>query len=225
MPLQALPKNSPPGSAFHHWQQSLLKTSVRASTDSGARAPTNRSVALLISVTALVWSLFQLWIAQPQLWFGQYVTVLNSSQTRPIHLMFAVFLAFLAYPAFKSSPRDRIPLADWALALIGCELRESDYFGRILPPDPSHLRWCLGDPQSLDPARYELALEEDLFAHLYDPLVLRDEPQAQHGRTLGVPVADLARQLGRGFQVRNPSPRPSEVRRGTDTSSWRPIRP
>ncbi|MBT8456876.1 MAG: TRAP transporter permease [Alphaproteobacteria bacterium] len=88
-----------------------------ASTDSGARAPTNRSVALLISVTALVWSLFQLWIAQPQLWFGQYLPVLNASQTRPIHLMFAVFLAFLAYPAFKNSPRDRIPVGDWILAL------------------------------------------------------------------------------------------------------------
>ena len=90
-----------------------------ASSDSGARAPTNRSVALLISATALIWSLFQLWIAQPQLWFGQYVTVLNSSQTRPLHLMFAIFLAFLAYPALKSSPRDRIPLFDWALALVG----------------------------------------------------------------------------------------------------------
>ncbi|MEM0937204.1 MAG: TRAP transporter permease [Pseudomonadota bacterium] len=90
-----------------------------ASTDSGGRNPTSQSVALLISVTALVWSLFQLWIAQPQLWFGQYLPVLNSSQTRPIHLMFAIFLAFLAYPAFKGSPRDRIPMVDWALALIG----------------------------------------------------------------------------------------------------------
>ncbi len=88
-----------------------------ASSDSGARAPSNRSIALLISVTALVWSLFQLWIAQPQLWFGQYLPVLNASQTRPIHLMFAVFLAYLAYPAFKNSPRDRIPVADWILAL------------------------------------------------------------------------------------------------------------
>jgi TRAP-type uncharacterized transport system fused permease subunit len=42
-----------------------------ASTDSGARKPSNRAVALVISGTALVWSLFQLWIAQPQLWFGE----------------------------------------------------------------------------------------------------------------------------------------------------------
>jgi TRAP transporter 4TM/12TM fusion protein len=90
-----------------------------ASTDSGARAPSNRWVALLISGTALLWSLFQLWIAQPQLWFGQYLPVLNSSQTRPIHLMFAIFLAFLAYPALKRSPRHHVPLTDWALALIG----------------------------------------------------------------------------------------------------------
>jgi len=90
-----------------------------ASTDSGARSPTNRAVALLIAGTALAWSLFQLWIAQPQLWFGAYLPVLNSSQTRPIHLMFAIFLAFLAYPAFKRSPRHQVPLADWTLALVG----------------------------------------------------------------------------------------------------------
>ena len=90
-----------------------------ASTDSGARAPSNRTVALLISGLALAWSLFQLWIAQPQLWFAQYLPVLNSSQTRPIHLTFAIVLAFLAYPALTSSPRDRIPVTDWALAAVG----------------------------------------------------------------------------------------------------------
>ncbi|WP_375550820.1 TRAP transporter permease [Rhodophyticola porphyridii] len=86
-----------------------------ASTDSGARAPANRNVALLIAGLALIWSLFQLWIAQPQLWFAEYLSVMNSSQTRPIHLTFAIVLAFLAYPAFKSSPRDRIPIFDWIL--------------------------------------------------------------------------------------------------------------
>jgi TRAP transporter 4TM/12TM fusion protein len=89
-----------------------------ASTDSGARDPENRNVALMITGLALLWSLFQLWIAQPQLWFGQYLPVLNSSQTRPIHLTFAVLLAFMAYPAFKSSPRTYIPIADWLLAAI-----------------------------------------------------------------------------------------------------------
>ena len=90
-----------------------------ASADSGARAPTNRAVALLISGLALAWSLFQLWIAQPQLWFAEYLPALNSSQTRPIHLTFAIVLAFLAYPAFRSSPRRHVPVTDWILMAVG----------------------------------------------------------------------------------------------------------
>lgn len=90
-----------------------------ASTDTGGRNPTNRAVAFFISGAAFAWSLFQLWIAQPQLWFGAWVPVLNSSQTRPVHLGFAILLAFLAYPALKSSPRNRIPITDWVLAIVG----------------------------------------------------------------------------------------------------------
>ncbi|MEM6637365.1 MAG: TRAP transporter permease [Pseudomonadota bacterium] len=90
-----------------------------ASTDTGGRVPDARWVALLISGLAMAWSLFQLWIAQPMLWFGQYLPVMNSSQTRPVHLMFAIVLAFLAYPAFKSSVRNKVPIVDWALAGVG----------------------------------------------------------------------------------------------------------
>jgi oligopeptide transport system substrate-binding protein len=59
-------------------------------------------------------------------------------------------------------------------ALLGCGLPEEEYFGRIPEPDSSHLRWCLGDPQSLDPARYELAIEDELFTNLYDVLLRPD---------------------------------------------------
>ncbi len=92
-----------------------------ASTDSGARNPRNRGVALLIAGLALFWSLFQVWIAEPQFWFGQlpFVKILGSEQTRPMHLALALALAFLAYPAAKTAPRDRIPLYDWALAILG----------------------------------------------------------------------------------------------------------
>ena len=90
-----------------------------ASTDSGGRSPENRNVALFISATAFLWSVFQLWIAQPQLWFAKYLPVMNSSQTRPVHLGFAILLAFLAYPALKSSPRHRIPITDWVMAAVG----------------------------------------------------------------------------------------------------------
>ncbi|MCO6062185.1 C4-dicarboxylate ABC transporter, partial [Pseudomonas sp. MOB-449] len=45
--------------------------------------------------------------------------VLNDTEARAIHLTFAIFLAFTAYPAMKNSPRDHIPLLDWILALAG----------------------------------------------------------------------------------------------------------
>jgi len=92
------------------------------STDSGARAPRNRMVAGLIAGLALAWSLFQIWIAEPQFWFAgdiPFLKILGSDQTRPMHLAFALTLAFLTYPALKTAPRDRIPLYDWALAIIG----------------------------------------------------------------------------------------------------------
>ncbi len=92
-----------------------------AQSDSGARNPRNRAVALLISGLALFWALFQIWVAEPQFWFGHlpFVKILGSDQTRPMHLALALTLAFLAYPAAKTSPRDRVPLYDWILAATG----------------------------------------------------------------------------------------------------------
>ena len=70
-----------------------------------------------ITTLALAWSLFQLWIASPlpfMLGFG----VLNDTETRAIHLTFALLLAYLVFPAFRRSPRDRVPLGDLALGLV-----------------------------------------------------------------------------------------------------------
>ena len=92
-----------------------------AEADTGARKPDAPIPAGILWSVPLVWSLFQLWIASP-LPFIIGVGVWNDTQTRAIHLAFAVFLAFVAYPTFKSSPRRHIPWIDWALALIaaGC---------------------------------------------------------------------------------------------------------
>ena len=90
-----------------------------SSADSGGRTPTNRYVAFLIAAAALIWSLFQIWIADPQFWLAQYipgVRIIGPDQTRPIHLTLALFLAFLVYPAFRSSPRKHVPILDWILA-------------------------------------------------------------------------------------------------------------
>ncbi len=133
-----------------------------ASSDTGARGSTG-SVGVFITVVALAWSLFQLWIASPipfMVGFG----VFNDTEARSIHLAFAIFLAFAAFPAARTpvqlglgvavpvilgvlffisakegtsvwwiplislavvaaillgSPKDRIPVWEWALAVVG----------------------------------------------------------------------------------------------------------
>ncbi|EGU46405.1 TRAP transporter, 4TM/12TM fusion protein [Vibrio ichthyoenteri ATCC 700023] len=86
--------------------------------DVGARLPggiMEKSIASL----ALLWSLFQLWIASP-LPFIVGFGVMNDTETRAIHLGFALLLAFLVFPAFKRSPRDRVPVSDIVFGLIAC---------------------------------------------------------------------------------------------------------
>jgi TRAP transporter 4TM/12TM fusion protein len=93
-----------------------LSTEELIAQDVGARLPVG-PMAQAIAGLALLWSLFQLWIASP-LPFVFGIGVLNDTETRSIHLAFALLLAFLAYPAFKRSPRDRVPLLDIALGLV-----------------------------------------------------------------------------------------------------------
>jgi TRAP transporter 4TM/12TM fusion protein len=85
--------------------------------DSGGRQP-GPFVRRLLLVVAVAWSLFQLWIASP-LPFSLGIFVLNDTESRAIHLAFAVFLSFMAYPATKRSPRDHVPVMDWVFALVG----------------------------------------------------------------------------------------------------------
>ena len=97
-------------------QEKQLSTEELIAQDVGARLPLGL-MGWLITGLALAWSLFQLWIASPlpfMLGFG----VLNDTETRAIHLTFALLLAYLVFPAFRRSPRDRVPLGDIALGLI-----------------------------------------------------------------------------------------------------------
>ncbi len=94
-----------------------------AQVDTGARVPAG-GIGKLILFTAFAWSLFQIWIASPlpflfTEWFGFSFGILNNTESRSIHLAFAVFLAFMSFPALKTSPRDRVPVVDWVLALVG----------------------------------------------------------------------------------------------------------
>ena len=99
-----------------------------AEVDTGGRKPTGFSAKLLI-VVPLLWSVFQLWYASPLPFmlsaalkdFSPMLAglmVINDTEARAIHLTFAMFLSFIAFPTFKSSPHDRIPLQDWIAGIV-----------------------------------------------------------------------------------------------------------
>ncbi len=85
--------------------------------DLGGREPGGK-IGLALALLAGAWSLFQVWYASP-LPFVFGFGILNDTEARAIHLAFAIFLAFCAFPAFKNSSRSVIPWSDWLLALLG----------------------------------------------------------------------------------------------------------
>ncbi len=102
-----------------------------AEAETGSRQPAG-AVGKVLILTALAWALFQLWVASP-LPFMTHFLLLNEFETRAVHLAFAVFLAYTAFPALKSSPRERIPLADWAMALVGgfCAIYPAVFYAEL----------------------------------------------------------------------------------------------
>ncbi len=95
-----------------------------AEADTGARNPSAKWQANLIIGTCIVWSLFQLYIASKVPGVLAQATGMSIfanivAQARFVHLAFAIMLATLAFPMFKSSPNDRIPWYDWALVFLG----------------------------------------------------------------------------------------------------------
>ncbi len=88
-----------------------------AEVESGARNPVGAVPKKILFFVPLIWTLFQLWYASP-LPFILNIFVINDTEARSIHLAFAMFLSYTAYPTFKSSPREYIPIQDWFLALV-----------------------------------------------------------------------------------------------------------
>ncbi|BBQ51366.1 C4-dicarboxylate ABC transporter [Aeromonas veronii] len=142
-------------------QDKQLSTEELIAQDVGARLPAG-AMGGIITLLALAWSLFQLWIASPlpfMLGFG----VLNDTETRSIHLTFALLLAFLVFPAFRTSPRDRVPFSDIALALIAAGAASYLFvMYQALAQRPGNLTItdlvtaCIGIPLLLEAARRAL---------------------------------------------------------------------
>jgi len=86
-----------------------------AEIDTGGRAPKGTISRNVLFFVPLAWTIFQLWYASP-LPFMLNIFVINDTEARSIHLAFAVFLAYTAFPTFKSSPKGHIPIQDWIIA-------------------------------------------------------------------------------------------------------------
>ncbi|MFC1877525.1 TRAP transporter permease [Thermodesulfobacteriota bacterium] len=89
-----------------------------AESDTGARNPTGTIPKNILFYVPLAWTLFQLWYASPLPYIFNFL-VFNSTEARAIHLAFAIFLSYTAYPTFKSSPRNYIPVQDWIVGIVG----------------------------------------------------------------------------------------------------------
>ncbi|RLA08476.1 MAG: C4-dicarboxylate ABC transporter [Gammaproteobacteria bacterium] len=90
--------------------------SLVAEAETGARSPDNLLIAKFLFYTALVWSVFQLYVSSPLVL--EFTPWMNADVVKRFHLIFAGFLAFLSYPAFKNSSRHHIPIVDWIMALL-----------------------------------------------------------------------------------------------------------
>lgn len=66
----------------------------------------------VIAAIALAWALFQLWYASP-------LSLISSNIARPIHLAFAIVLAFAIYPLRKNHQLNSIPWFDYVFAILG----------------------------------------------------------------------------------------------------------
>ena len=97
--------------------------------DKGARKLTGFLLSASLFI-ALFWSLFQIWVYSDfQLFFSKLyfwekfnlnsdILYFNNNIAKRVHLLFALLLAFIFYPAFKQSSRNHIPIYDWIFILL-----------------------------------------------------------------------------------------------------------
>ena len=178
-------QNQPTGKAL---SDAELEEMV-ASSDTGGRNPSKRSLYLLMAGLALAWSLFQLWFASPipsilsqyesTRWIAN-LTAFNSGEARSIHLAFAILLCFLSYPAFKDSPRGFVPVPDWILGILGAFCAFYLFlFSR------TYMGWVFGTTLSDRPANPNLF---DIGVAVVGILILLEATR----RSLGPPLAIVA---------------------------------
>jgi TRAP transporter 4TM/12TM fusion protein len=95
---------------------------IAAESDTGGRALTG-TLGGFVALVAFIWACFQLYIASGvPYWVTENFginAVFNNTQSRIVHLAFAIALATFSYPLLKRSARHTIPWYDWILAIVG----------------------------------------------------------------------------------------------------------
>ncbi|OOF65715.1 TRAP transporter permease [Rodentibacter sp. Ppn85] len=153
-----------------------------ASNDAGGRNPRGLTKNLII-VTAILWSIFQLYYTSPfpfwlqeiiRSWGWEWNVVVDDTKARSIHLAFALFLAYLAFPAFVTSPKHHVPYHDWFFAVLGAFLGAYYIFfyeGLVTrfgaPNTPDIIAGCLGIILLLEACRRSLGLPLVIIASVF----------------------------------------------------------
>ncbi len=133
-----------------------------AQSDTGARSPTG-SIGLLLACIAFAWSAFQIYFASPLPFIFTDILpgnwTLNDHEARTIHLGFAVFLGYCAYPAYLQAKPIGKRFFGWLLLLAGLVVVVFSlltYFGLTMEA----VFMGMGIQETADPAVIEEALAQ-----------------------------------------------------------------
>ncbi|MEX0732737.1 MAG: TRAP transporter permease [Aquisalimonadaceae bacterium] len=91
-------------------------TALLEQVETGGRHP-GPLLARFFYALALAWSLFQVWIASPLPFIFNFA-IFTDTQSRSIHLTFAMILAFAAYPAVLDAGRRKPGLVAWLYLVV-----------------------------------------------------------------------------------------------------------
>ncbi len=115
-------------------------------SETGGRTPSNPLLANFILYLALTWSVFQLYVSSPLVL--EFTPWMNADVVKRIHLMFAIFLAYLSYLPFKTSPKKYVPITDWIMAFVMLFSIAYLIYSQVWDSESFEMR--LGTPNSID---------------------------------------------------------------------------
>src|SRR5690625_1802256 len=90
-------------------EQTAQEVLEKYDADARVRSPRNKHIALFITILAILYSLFHLYVT---------FNPLPALKQRAVHMAVGMALIFLLYPTFRSQIRVKIPIYDWILFFL-----------------------------------------------------------------------------------------------------------